>query len=172
MHGNMAKRLYMAVVLGLLVLAGCKVKYTLSGQSIPADAKTVSVAYFVNKAPLASPTFSQQFTEELKTKFQRETRLLLSPSGGDLEFEGAVTGYSVSPQAVQGNETAALNRLTVTVSVTYVNNLDDTQNFTTSFSRFADFPSSSSLTSVEGQLTPVIMEQLTQDIFNRAFINW
>lgn len=161
-----------AMALTVLLLAGCKVKYTLSGQSIPADAKTVSVSFFVNKAALSPPTFSQQFTEELKTKFQRETRLQLIPSGGDLEFEGAVTGYSVSPMAIQGDQTAALNRLTVSVTVSYVNNLDESQNFSTSFSRFADFSASSSLTSVEGQLTPTIMEQLIQDIFNRAFINW
>ena len=155
-----------------LPAAGCHIKYTLSGQSIPADAKTVSVSFFVNKAALSPPTFSQQFTEGLKTKFQRETRLQLVASGGDLEFEGAVTGYSVAPMAVQGNETAALNRLTVSVSVTYVNNLDEQQNFSTNFSRFADFPASQSLTSVEGQLTPTITDQLIQDIFNRAFINW
>ena len=168
----MGKRAWWMGLVLLCLLAGCKIKYTLSGQSIPVDAKTVSVSFFVNKAALAPPTFSQQFTEGLKTKFQRETRLQLVASGGDLEFEGAVTGYSVSPMAVQGNETAALNRLTVSVSVTYVNNLDETQNFTTNFSRFADFSSSSSLTSVEGQLTPTITDQLIQDIFNRAFINW
>lgn len=168
----MAARIGIFVCAVWLLFAGCKVKYTLSGQSIPPDAKTVSVGFFVNKAALAPPTFSQQFTEDLKTKFQRETRLQLVPSGGDLEFEGSVTGYSVSPQAVQGNETAALNRLTVSVSVTYVNNLDEEQNFTTSFSRFADFSAGSSLSAVEGQLTPVISEQLIQDIFNRAFINW
>ncbi len=48
--------------LALMLFAGCKVKYTLSGQSIPADAKTVSVGFFVNKAALAPPTFSRQFT--------------------------------------------------------------------------------------------------------------
>jgi hypothetical protein len=160
------------ILSAVLVWAGCTVKYTLSGQSIPPDAKTVSVGFFVNKAPLANPTFSQQFTEELRTKFQRETRLQLIASGGDLEFEGAVTGYSVAPMAIQGNETAANNRLTVSVTVSYVNNLDETQNFQTSFSRFADFNANQSLTSVESQLLPVISEQLIQDIFNRAFINW
>lgn len=163
------------LVLLFFVSAGmfsCSVKYTLSGQSIPPDAKTVSVGFFINKAPLASPTFSQQFTEELKTKFQRETRLQLIGSGGDLEFEGAVTTYNVAPMAVQGNETAATNRLTIGVTVTYINNLDDKQNFTSSFSRFADFSSSQSLSAVEGELIPVISEQLIQDIFNRAFINW
>jgi hypothetical protein len=156
----------------LVCFAGCSVKYTLSGQSIPADARTVSVGFFVNKAALANPAFSQQFTEELRTKFQRETRLQLIASGGDLEFEGAVTGYSVAPMAIQGNETAANNRLTVSISVNYVNNLDAAQNFQASFSRFADFNSDQSLTSVESQLLPVISEQLTQDVFNRAFINW
>jgi hypothetical protein len=60
----------------------------------------------------------------------------------------------------------------VSISVSYVNNLDETQNFQTSFSRFADFKSDQSLTSVESELLPVISEQLTQDVFNRAFINW
>jgi hypothetical protein len=156
----------------VLFFAGCSVKYTLSGQSIPADARTVSVGFFLNKAPLANPAFSQQFTEELRTKFQRETRLQLVASGGDLEFEGAVTGYSVTPMAIQGNETAANNRLSISIFVSYVNNLDETQNFQTSFSRFADFTSDQSLTSVESQLLPVISEQLIQDVFNRAFINW
>jgi len=161
------------LVLAILVfVSGCKIKYTLSGQSIPVDAKTVSVGYFVNKAALANPVFSQQFTEDLKTKFQRETRLQLIPSGGDLEFEGSVTSYSVSAMAVQGNETAATNRLTIGISVTYVNNLDENQNFNATFSRFADFGSSQSLSSVEGELIPVISEQLIQDVFNRAFINW
>jgi hypothetical protein len=150
----------------VLFFAGCSVKYTLSGQSIPADARTVSVGFFLNKAPLANPAFSQQFTEE------RETRLQLVASGGDLEFEGAVTGYSVTPMAIQGNETAANNRLSISIFVSYVNNLDETQNFQTSFSRFADFTSDQSLTSVESQLLPVISEQLIQDVFNRAFINW
>lgn len=168
----MVKNTFILCLLAVAFLAGCKVKYTFSGQSIPPDAKTVSVGFFVNKAPLANPLFSQQFTEELKTKFQRETRLQLVPSAGDLEFEGSVTGYSVAPTAVQGNETAALNRLTVSVSVTYTNNLKEDESFTTNFSRFADFSSNSSLTSVESQLIPVIMEQLIQDIFNRAFINW
>lgn len=158
--------------IAIMLFGGCKVKYTLSGQSIPAEAKTVSVSFFENKAPLANPLFSQQFTEELKTKFMRETRLQLIPAGGDLEFEGAVTSYAVAATALQGNETAALNRLTVTVSVTYINNLKEDDGFKTSFSRFADFPATQSLTAVEGQLTPVIMEQLIQDIFNRAFINW
>jgi len=168
----MGKRVVFIFLSMVVLLSGCKVKYTLSGQSIPPDAKTVSVGFFVNKAALAAPAFSQQFTEELKTKFLRETRLQLVPSGGDLEFEGAVTGYSVSPVAIQGNETAALNRLTVSVSVTYVNNLKEDDTFTTNFSRFADFSANTSLTAVESQITPVIMEQLIQDIFNRAFINW
>ena len=155
-----------------LVIAGCKVKYTLSGQSIPANAKSVSVAYLVNRAALANPTFSQIMTESLKDKFIRETKLQLTTGQADLEFTGSVTGYNVAPLAVQGNETAALNRLTVTISVTYNNNLDEKQNFTASFSRFSDFPNNASLSSVEPQLIQDIVQQLTQDVFNKAFINW
>jgi hypothetical protein len=161
-----------AILLVLVIFSACKVKYTLSGQSIPANAKTVSVGYFVNRAALANPTFSQIMTESLKDKFIRETKLQLTTGQADLEFSGSVTGYNVAPLAVQGNETAALNRLTVTISVTYNNNLDEKQNFNSSFSRFSDFPSNASLSSVEAQLIQDIVLQLTQDVFNKAFINW
>lgn len=161
-----------AILIVIVIFSACKVKYTLSGQSIPANAKTVSVGYFVNRAALANPTFSQIMTESLKDKFIRETKLQLTTGQADLEFSGSVTGYNVAPLAVQGNETAALNRLTVTISVTYNNNLDEKQNFNSSFSRFSDFPSNASLSSVEAQLIQDIVLQLTQDVFNKAFINW
>ena len=43
-----------ALLLAALVTAGCGVtiKYSLSGASIPPDAKTFSVAYFPNNSPM------------------------------------------------------------------------------------------------------------------------
>ncbi len=163
--------LHIILFLGIVSATACKVKLTLSGQSIPADAKTVSIAYFANRASLASPTLPQIITENLRDKFQRETRLRVVNGDADLAFEGTITGYAVTPLAQQG-EQAALTRLTITISVVYVNNLDEKQNFTTNFSRFADFPATQSLSSVEGTLIDDIVIQLSQDVFNKAFINW
>ena len=57
------------------VLVGCKVTYSLSGASIPANAKTVSIPYFPNNATLVSPTLSATLTDELQTRFTNQTKL-------------------------------------------------------------------------------------------------
>ena len=156
----------------LLFLDSCKMGYSLNGASIPADAKTVSVLYFTNNAQLAPPTLSQQFTEAMKDICASQTKLGLVNKGGDLSFEGYISDYKVSPLAIQTNDQAALNRLTITVQVKYTNKLDEKKNFESSFTRYADFSSSLSLASQEPTLIPLINKQLTEDIFNKAFNNW
>lgn len=164
---------FVAIVAAIWLMAnGCKVNVTLSGQSIPPQATTIYISLFTNRAPLANPSFSQILTEALKDKFIRETRLRLGDAQSDLRFDGAVTGYAVSPVAAQGNETVSQNRLTVTIQVNYTCQPDPKYNFQASFSRFADFSATQSLSEVETQLIPIIVEQLAQDIFNKAFINW
>jgi hypothetical protein len=150
----------------------CKASYSFTGASISPEIKTVSVDFFPSYAPLAPPIASQLFTEALKDIFISQTNLSLVRSDGDLEFEGAITDYTSSPVAIQGNETAALTRVSMTVKVTFRNNNDDTQNFETSFSRFEDFETSQDLSTVEEQLLQSINDQLTQDIFNKAVTNW
>ena len=59
-----------------------------------------------------------------------------------MQYSGAIIGYDVQPVSIQANETAALNRLTITVSVTYINTLDTKLNAEFNVTRFADFDSS------------------------------
>lgn len=165
------KKIVFAVAIFILANA-CSIKYSFTGASIPPDVKTVSIQFFKNNAPLASPTLSQSFTEALKDIFNSQTNLGLISSGGDLNFEGSITDYSTAPVAIQGNDAAALNRLTITVNVKFTNLKDEKQNFEQSFSRFSDYSSSQNLSSVEANLIRDINNQLVQDIFNRAVSNW
>jgi hypothetical protein len=162
----------LVLLLCTFFLSGCKMRYSFSGASIPPEAKTVSVLYFQNNASLAPPTLSQSFTEALKDKLSSQTRLTLVTKAGDLSFEGSVTGYTTGPIAIQSTDQAALNRLTITVSVKYICMFDEKKNFEQSFTRYADYSSSQNIASVEDQLTREINEQLVQDIFNRALNNW
>lgn len=159
-------------VMLLTFLNSCKVNYTFSGATIPPQAKTVSVQYFSNQASLSNPTYSQLFTEALRDIFQTQTNLAQTDKNGDIAFEGAVTGYATAPVSIQSNDQAALNRLTITVSVKYKNKYDESKNFESNFSRFADYQSTKSLTEVEAELIKQINDQLVQDIFNRALNNW
>jgi len=157
----------------LLILSNsCSIKYSFTGASISPDIKTISVQYFSNYANLIQPTLSQTFTETLKDKFQSQTNLQLVNHIGDVNFEGEINRYFTQPVAIQGNETTALNRLTITIRVKFTDSKEQENSFNTSFSRYADYESSQILDQVEDELIEEIVEQIIDDIFNKAFVNW
>lgn len=155
----------------IFFIQGCKF-YSFTGASIPPNVKTITIKYFTNNAPLIQPTLSQTFTDALKDRFTSQTNLALVNKNGDLILEGEITNYSTQPVAIQGNEQAALNRLTITVNARFTNTLDETQNFETTFSRYEDYESSKSLSEVESALIDQINQMLVEDIFNKAVVNW
>lgn len=169
------RRIYFYLVLffaGALLLASCKVNYSFTGASIPPNIKTISIHYLKNTAALVKPTLSQQLTEELRNRFTTQTNLTPVTSNGDFDISGEITNYTTAPVAIQGNQTAALNRLTVTINVRFVNKYEEKQNYETSFSRYVDYPSSQTLASVEGQILEEIIGYLVDDIFNKTAVNW
>ncbi len=169
----MYRKLKVLAFFGIIILFanGCGM-YSFTGASIPAEAKTVSIQYFENKADLIEPTLSQTLTDALRDRFSSQTTLNLLGSGGDLQLEGEITGYRTEPIAIQGDQTAALNRLTITVQVKYVNIFDESKNFDISFSRYSDYSSTEDLNTVQTGLIEVINEALVDDIFNKAVVNW
>jgi hypothetical protein len=136
------------------------------------DAKTYSVAFFENKASIVNPSLSQVFTEKLKNKIKRESRLTMVPEGGDFSFSGYISNYSVAPAGIQNQDQASLNRLTITVNLKFENRLLPKQNFEQPISAFADFPGSSSLSQVESTLVDEITDKLIQEVMNRTVNNW
>jgi hypothetical protein len=165
-------RLYKLLLLLFgLSLAGCGV-YSFTGASIPPDAKTISITYFVNNAQFIEPTLSQSLTDALRDRFLTQTDLDFVNEGGDLQIEGSITDYSTKPMAIQSDQTAAQNRLSVTVKVKFTNTIDPTRDYETSFTRFQDYPSSQDLSVVKDQLLSEIDEALVDDIFNKAVVNW
>jgi hypothetical protein len=146
--------------------------YSFSGASIPAEVETINVKFFPNNAPLVEPTLSQTLTDALREKFVNETNLVLVNEGGDLILEGSITDYKTQPVAIQGDDQAALNRLTITVDVVYTNTYEEDLSFDTQFQRFSDYSSDQNLSEVQDQLIEEINRMLVEDIFNKAVINW
>ena len=162
---------------GLFILfavsqSGCRVGYSFTGASVSPAVKTVSILNFPNNAPLVAPTLSRTLTDALRDYFTSHTNLNLVERNGDIDVEGNITGYSVQPVAIQGNETAAMNRLTITINVKFINRTNEKQNFETTFSRYQDYPSSKDLNAVQDDLIAQINDQLVQDVFNKAVVNW
>lgn len=166
------RKLTLFIVLSLLINQACTIKYSLTGASIAPDVKTISVQYFVNRAPLGLANLEQYFTDELKDKFKSQTSLVLVNDAGHLNFEGEITKYDIKPMAITGDETASQNRLSITVHVKFTNEIEPDYNFDTNFTQFADYDSEQDLSSLEQQLVEEIVEKLIEDIFNKSVVNW
>ncbi|MDG1697534.1 MAG: LptE family protein [Polaribacter sp.] len=153
----------------LLIACGA---YSFTGGST-GDAKTIQIDFFSNQAPLVEPTLSQRFTQDLQDLFTRQTNLTLTKSNGDLYFSGEITGYRVNPMSATAAQTAAQNRLTVTINVRFVNKLIEKDDFEKQFSFYSDFDANAQLTGgvLEAALDEII-ERITQDIFNASVAKW
>lgn len=156
----------------VLVIVSCTINYKFTSASLSADVKTFSVELFPNRALLVNPSLSHQFTEGLKDFFLGQTRLDLVKRNGDLHFEGEITGYTLTPMAIQANALSAETRLTMKVNVRYFNKKDPEKDFETTFSAFADFETTASFVAVESELVDQITEQIYEDIFNKSVANW
>ena len=137
------------------------------------DAKTIQIDFFPNQAPLVEPALTQRFTNDLHDLFTRQTNLTLTNTNGDLHFSGEITGYRITPMSGTSNQTAAQNRLTVSVNVRFENKFIEKDNFEKTFSFYSDFDANSQLTGgvLENALDEVI-ERITQDIFNASVAKW
>ena len=93
--------------------------YTFTGASIPENAKSFSVYYFKTIASNSPPSLNQLVTEGLKDLLLSQTNLILKELEGDLIFSGSITKYKIIPIAIQANEIASKNRLTIELKVNY-----------------------------------------------------
>lgn len=154
-----------------LVFVSCKPTVSLSGASIPIESQTASVGIFKNNSSLGPPDLPQQFTEKIRDLVAQQTRLAMIAKGGDMHFEGYISDYNVLPVAANG-DLASKNRLTITVQVAFFNKFEPTKNFDRTFSGFADFEGTESITARGPSLVEEIFRQISGDVFYAAFNNW
>ena len=164
-------RKFFFLVLILLLTQSCGI-YSFTGGDV-GDAKTIQIDYFPNNAILVEPTASQKFTVDLQDLFLRQTNLSLVRSNGDLHFEGEITAYRITPISATAEQTAAQDRLTITVRVRFYNKTKEEDDFEKTFSFFADYGANQVLTgaALEDALN-TIFERITQDIFNASLAKW
>jgi len=153
----------------IVVLQGC-FSYSVIDGSI--DAENFSVSIFEEQAANAPVGYGSQFTEFLKDFIIGRSALKLTNSNPDIEITGKISRYDVNPVAVQSNETAAQNRLTISVLVSVINNRNAEESFEQTFSQFSDFSSDNDLANVETELLADINAKLGQDIINKLTSNW
>ena len=154
----------------MLALTGCGI-YSLSGASI--EGKTLNIHQLDNKARNVVPSLASTLTDKLRGRILSQTGLSpVNKDDADYDITGAITSYEVTVTGATNVQVASTNRLTLGVSITFKNRLNEKANFTQTFTRFSDFPANQVLDNVQAALIDDIGNQLADDIFNKAFVNW
>lgn len=160
----------LTIIILSIALAGCGV-YSFTGASIAG--KSLYMHPLENRARNVVPSLSPALTNKIRSRIFSQTGLApVTTETADYDITGAITGYEVTISGVQNTQQASQNRLTITVEINFKNRLDEKANFTQSFSRFKDFPGNQTVQSVEAGLIEEIGNQLADDIFQKAFVNW
>ena len=165
---------FASLILTLLVMVtSCSISYKHNGASIDyTTTKTISFEQFPIKAALVYAPLAVTFNDELTGKFASQTKLEQVRTDGDLQISGAITGYSLTPQAVKADAYAAQTRLTIKVKVKFVNKKNSTEDFEQEFSAYRDFDATSLLTDVQDELCNEMVKELVEQIFNATVANW
>jgi hypothetical protein len=161
--------------LGLLLFtqscATCKYS-TRDTAPIPPEIKNFRVNYFENKARYVNPQLTPAITEAVKQKIIGQTRLTQTNNDdANYDISGYLSDYSVTTTGISG-QTASTDRLNVTFHLIFKDALDNTKNFEADISSNYDFSAQLTLEQAESSLTPQIVKNVTDGIFNKIFSNW
>ncbi len=164
---------YISLTLLIFITISCNVSYSFRTASINYElTKTLSLGRFVNQAPLVYPPLEQKFNEEMVDMFTRNTRLQLVNQNADMEIEGEIVGYQLTPLAVQEDAFASETKLTMTVRMRFRNNKTDEPDMEETISANRTFSSNTIFDTVQDQLINELIDEIVDQIFNATMANW
>jgi len=155
---NYLKSILLSSIIALS-LVSCGI-YSFSGISIGPEIKTFEVRPFVNEAPIVIPSLDRQLTTELQDYILNQTNLDLTTRNGDIIYEGEIINYYIAPNTATANQTAAENRLTISVRMRYIDTKDEKNDVEKNFS------------SLEEEAYTTIIERITQDMVTETLARW
>lgn len=162
-----------ALTVAAVAAVSCRISYKFNGAALDYSVyRTVSIGQFPIRAALVYPPLQQAFENKLLDYITRNTRLQTTDGPSDLQIEGEITGYNLSPQAVTENAYASQTRLTIQVRVRYTDTKQENKDIDQTFSAYRDFDSSQMLTDVQDQLIEEICDELVNLIFNATLGDW
>jgi len=170
-------RIAILVVFILVFATQSCVIYSFTGASIPPGVTTFQVNFFENQAgnrpgSTVEPGLDNDFTNALQDLIMNQTNLNLVSQDGQLIYEGEITEYSVTPMSATSQNTAAQNRLKMTVDFRFFNIQKEEDDFNKKYSFFYDFPAELQVYDVIDSAHKEIFDRITQDIFNDTLAKW
>jgi hypothetical protein len=165
-------RFVAVICIGLLVNS-CSISYKFNGSSIDyTKTKTITISDFPNNATLVYPQLASKLNTALKDIFNRRTKLQQVKRNGDMQIEGEITDYRLTPLSIQANALAAQTQLTMTVRFKYTNTKNPKDDLETSLSASQTFDSSKMLTTVQEALADEMVKEITEKIYNQTVARW
>ena len=170
------KLIYIISILFFIGLKSCGI-YSFTGASIPPGVTTFQVNFFENQAgnrpgSTVEPGLDNDFTNALQDIIMNQTNLNLVSKDGQLIYEGEITEYSVTPMTATSQNTAAQNRLKMSVALRYFNSKNEDDDLKKTYSFFYDFPAELQVYDVIDSAHKEIFDRITQDIFNDTLAKW
>lgn len=164
---------FIVVVVVFFLFNSCTISYKFNGASIDySKTKSISISDFPNTAELIYPPLSQEFAETLRDTYSKQTRLQLLKKGGDLNIEGEITGYQLTPMAISADSYSAKTKLTITIKVRFSNNKNPEDDFDKSYTAYQSFDSSRMLSDVQDELMKVMVKEIADNIYNDTVAKW
>ncbi len=161
------------LLLCMILLNACTISYKFNGASIDySTTKTISIADFPNVSALVYAPLSNNLSDGIRDLFQRQTRLEQVRRGGNLEIEGEITGYTLTPMAVSADSYAAETKLTITVKVRFTNNVAPEESFEKTYSAYQTFDASQMLNDVQDELCSTMIAEIADQIYNDTVAKW
>ena len=162
------------LILLAIVLEGCAISFKMNGANIDySTTHSISVADFPNNAALVYPPLSNDLSEGIRDLYQRQTRLQVLRKGGDLELEGEITGYTLTPMSISAADSySAETKLTMTVRVRFINNVAPEESFEKTYTAYQTFDSSRMLTDVQDELCTTMIKEIAESIYNDTVAKW
>jgi len=164
---------YISLILLIFFASSCRISYSFRTASIDYElTKSLAIGHFVNQSPLVYPPLEQRFNESMADMFTRNTRLQLVDQNGDMEIEGEIVGYQLTPLAVQEDAFASETRLTMTVRMRFRNNKTNDPDIEETISANRTFSSNTVFDTVQDQLINELIDEIVDQIFNATMSNW
>jgi len=87
-------------------------------------------------------------------------------------LEGEITEYYLTPMAISADTYASQTKLTVTINVRFKNNKNPQDDFEKKYSAYQAFDSSKMLNDVQDELLKIIMDEISDNIYNETVAKW
>jgi hypothetical protein len=159
------------IISGLINFVGCCV-YSFSGASVPAHIKSIAIPQTLDRSGSGEPGLGELFTSKLTQKFVDDNTLqVTNKSNADATLTCIISSLNDAPSVISAGESVTSRRITLTVQVTYKDMVKRKTVYDKSFSGYADYASSGSISQRRSAIESAI-DNITDNILLDTVSGW